>query len=65
MLDQLINERGFGFDVRLAQAASDFLDKAREASRKVMSESTDNQIGSATQAKRLLAYVRSNVTAST
>ena len=59
MLDQLINERGFGFDVRLAQAASDFLDKAREASRKVMRESTDGQVGSATQAKRLLAYVRS------
>jgi DNA polymerase bacteriophage-type len=58
MLDQLINERGFGFDVRLAQAASEFLDDAREASRKVMRENTDNQIGSATQAKRLLAYIR-------
>jgi DNA polymerase bacteriophage-type len=59
MLDQLINERGFGFDVKLAQAASEFLDQAREASRKVMRENTDDQIGSATQAKRLLAYVRS------
>jgi hypothetical protein len=58
MLDQLVNERGFGFDVKLAQAASDFLDSAREASRKVMRENTDNQIGSATQAKRLLAYIR-------
>ena len=58
MLDQLINERGFGFDVKLAQAASDFLDRAREASRKVMRENTENQIGSATQAKRLLAYIR-------
>ena len=58
MLDQLVNERGFGFDAKLAQAASDFLDKAREASRKVMRENTDNQIGSATQAKRLLAYIR-------
>ena len=58
MLDQLINERGFGFDVKLAQAASDFLDAAREASRKVMRANTDNQIGSATQAKRLLAYIR-------
>ena len=58
MLDQLVNERGFGFDVKLAQAASDFLDNAREASRKVMRENTDNQIGSATQAKRLLAYIR-------
>src|ERR1700733_13405579 len=58
MLDQLVNERGFGFDVLLAQAASDFLDKAREASRKVMRENTENQIGSATQAKRLLAYIR-------
>lgn len=57
-LDQLVNERGFGFDVKLAQAASDFLDNAREASRKVMRENTDNQIGSATQAKRLLAYIR-------
>jgi hypothetical protein len=58
MLDQLINERGFGFDVKLAAAASDFLDDAREASRKVMRANTDNQIGSATQAKKLLAYIR-------
>lgn len=58
MLDQLINERGFGFDVKLAQAASDFLDHAREASRKVMRANTEDQIGSATQAKRLLAYIR-------
>lgn len=57
-LDQLVNERGFGFDVKLAQAASDFLDNAREASRQVMRANTDNQIGSATQAKRLLAYIR-------
>jgi DNA polymerase bacteriophage-type len=58
MLDQLVNERGFGFDRALATAASDFLDRAREASRKVMRENTENQIGSATQAKRLLAYIR-------
>jgi DNA polymerase len=58
MLDQLVNERGFGFDVQLAQAASDFLDRAREASRKVMRANTEDQIGSATQAKRLLAYIR-------
>jgi len=58
MLDQLINERGFGFDVPLANASSDFLDLAREASRKVMRDNTENQIGSATQAKRLLAYIR-------
>jgi DNA polymerase len=58
MLDQLVNERGFGFDVQLATAASDFLDNAREASRKVMRANTEEQIGSATQAKRLLAYIR-------
>jgi DNA polymerase len=58
MLDQLVNERGFGFDVKLAAAASDFLDQAREASRKVMRANTDGEIGSATQAKRLLAYIR-------
>jgi len=58
MLDQLVNERGFGFDVKLAQAASEFLDAAREASRKVMRANTEDQIGSATQAKRLLAYIR-------
>lgn len=57
-LDQLVNERGFGFDLPLAQAASDFLDDAREASRKVMRANTEDQIGSATQAKRLLAYIR-------
>jgi DNA polymerase len=58
MLDQLINERGFGFDKQLAVAASEFLDRAREASRKVMREATGGEIGSATQAKKLLAYVR-------
>ncbi len=58
MLDQLINERGIGFDVKLARAASEFLDKAREASRKVMTTATDGNVGSATQAKKLLAYVR-------
>jgi DNA polymerase len=58
MLDQLVNERGFGFDRQLAMAASDFLDDAREASRKVMRANTEDQIGSATQAKRLLAYIR-------
>src|SRR3984957_15544643 len=58
MLDQLVNERGFGFDVKLAQAASEFLDAAREASRKVMLSNTEGNIGSATQAKKLLAYVR-------
>jgi DNA polymerase len=58
MLDQLINERGFGFDMKLAHAASDFLDRAREASRKVMKNNTDGQIASATQAKRLLGYIR-------
>lgn len=57
-LDQLVNERGFGFDMQLAAAASDFLDDAREASRKVMRANTEDQIGSATQAKRLLAYIR-------
>ena len=61
MLDQLVNERGFGFDKRLATAASEFLDRAREASRKVMRENTENEVGSATQAKRLLAYVRQPV----
>ncbi len=58
LLDQLVNERGFGFDVALATAASDFLDDAREASRKVMKATTEGQVGSATQAKRLLAYIR-------
>jgi DNA polymerase bacteriophage-type len=57
-LDQLVNERGFGFDAKLALAASDFLDEAREASRKVMRANTEGEIGSATQAKRLLAYIR-------
>jgi len=58
MLDQLVNERGFGFDVKLAQAASEFLDAAREASRKLMLSNTDGNIASAMQAKKLLAYIR-------
>jgi hypothetical protein len=58
MLDQLINERGFGFDAGFAKAASDFLDAAREASRKVMLKNTEGEVASAMQAKKLLAYVR-------
>lgn len=58
MLDQLINERGFGFDLKLATAASGFLDDAREASRQVMKANTEGEVSSATQAKRLLAYIR-------
>jgi DNA polymerase len=57
-LDQLINERGFGFDRRLAEAAVTFLSEAKATSDRVVQDNTGNAILSVRQNARLLTYVR-------
>jgi DNA polymerase bacteriophage-type len=57
-IDQLINERGFGFDRRLAQAATAFLSEAKAASNDVIQGNTQGDVHSASQNVRLLKYLR-------
>jgi DNA polymerase bacteriophage-type len=58
-IDQLINERGFGFDQDLAVAARKLLDSQRGRHERDMLERTENQVESATQRAKLLAYFES------
>lgn len=57
-LDQLVNERGFGFDRRLALAARDFLSDAKVESDFIVSTYSDEQVHAASQRNRLLNYLR-------
>lgn len=57
-LDQLINERGFGLDSRLAKAAVAFLSEAKVSSDKVIESSTGSDVHAASQTARLLKYLR-------
>src|ERR1700722_5149433 len=57
-LDQLINERGFGFDKRLAFAATEFLADAKVASDQRVFEGSGGQVHAASQRNRLLKYLR-------
>jgi DNA polymerase len=57
-LDQLVNERGFGFDRSLAEAAVSFLADAKTASDVVMSANSQGRVHAATQRNRLLRYLR-------
>jgi DNA polymerase len=57
-LDQLINERGFGFDRRLAQAAVEFLADAKVASDMVVDKASGGHVHAATQRNRLLKYLQ-------
>jgi DNA polymerase len=57
-LDQLVNERGFGFDGRLAQAATEFLADAKVSSDQKIFENTGGIVHAATQRNRLLKYLR-------
>lgn len=57
-LDQRINERGFGFDRRLAQAAVDFLGDAKRASDKTVAQLSEGEVFAATQRNRLLKFLR-------
>jgi DNA polymerase len=57
-LDQLINERGFGFDKRLACAAVAFLDSAKLASDSVVRANSGGEVHAASQRNRLLKYLQ-------
>jgi DNA polymerase len=57
-LDQIINERGFGFDARLAAAAVEFLKLAKTESDANMSALSAGEVHAATQRNRLLHYLR-------
>jgi DNA polymerase bacteriophage-type len=58
LLDQLINERGFQFDEKLATAAAEFLQEAKKLSDDVIEEASDGEVHAATQRARLLKYLR-------
>jgi DNA polymerase bacteriophage-type len=57
-LDQLVNERGFGLDRPLAQAAVSFLADAKLASDATVQGATEGAVLAATQRDRLLSYLR-------
>ena len=57
-LDQLVNERGFGFDRALAGAADDFLSDAKVSSDAVVFAESGGQVHAASQRNRLLKYLR-------
>jgi DNA polymerase len=57
-LDQLVNERGFGFDRALATAAVGFLADAKVQSDMVVSETSAGAVHAATQRNRLLKYLQ-------
>jgi DNA polymerase bacteriophage-type len=57
-LDQLINERGFGFDSKLANAAVAFLGDAKVSSDAAVFEASKEQIHAATQRNKLLTYLQ-------
>jgi DNA polymerase len=57
-LDQLINQRGFGFDRKLATSAVGFLKLAKDKTDSELIKATDGVISSATQRARLLNYLR-------
>lgn len=56
-LDQRINQRGFGFDRKLAGAAQDFLKNAKTVTDAALSKATGGAVGAATQRQRLLNYL--------
>jgi DNA polymerase len=57
-LDQLINERGFGFDSKLANAAVAFLGDAKVSSDAAVFKASKEQIHAATQRNKLLTYLQ-------
>jgi DNA polymerase len=56
-IDQLVNERGFGFDQELATAAMILLDKAKVSHEKEMRAATQDEVHAATQRAKLKAYL--------
>lgn len=57
-LDQLVNERGFGFDRALALAAREFLADAKVESDSVVHEKSGGEVHAASQRNRLLKHLR-------
>ena len=57
-LDQLVNERGFGFDKGLAVAATRFLEQAKVDSDVVVAKASGGKVLAATQRNRLLEYLQ-------
>jgi DNA polymerase len=56
-IDQLVNERGFGFDQELATAAMILLDSAKGKHEKEMRAATADEVQVATQRAKLKAYL--------
>lgn len=56
-LNQRTNERGFQFDAKFAEAAVQFLTKAKEITDATMRDATDGAVTAATQRNRLLDYL--------
>ncbi len=59
-IDQLINERGFGFDQELAIAAQILLADAKGDHEKAMRKATDDEVHAATQRARLKKYLENH-----
>lgn len=57
-LDQFVNERGFGFDRRLAHAATEFLADAKVTSDSIVAKESGGVVHAASQRNRLLKYLR-------
>ena len=57
-LNQLENERGFGFDQPLAAATREFLKLAKAQTDTAISDATGGAVKAATQRNRLLAYLQ-------
>ncbi len=58
-IDQLINERGFGFDQALALSAQALLERAKGRHEKEMRAATDDEVWAATQREKLKRYLES------
>lgn len=56
-LDQLVNNRGFGFDTELAERAMSLLQSAKRRNDGMVCELTDFAVGAATQRGKLLAFL--------
>lgn len=56
-IDQLINERGFGFDKPLAEAAVRLLEKAKKQNDDTVWGATNGEVQTATQRTKMLAWL--------
>lgn len=56
-LDQIVNNRGFGYDVELAERSMALLGRAKSRNDDSVTELTDGHVGAATQRAKLLDYL--------